>query len=65
MSNFEDLPSVKPIMRVEGDLQSLRKSLNKIKLDISDIKSDLDLIKNLIKENKDNEPISGGWYWFS
>jgi len=52
-------------MRVEGDLQSLRKSLNKIKLDISDIKSDLDLIKNLIKENKDNEPISGGWYWFS
>tara|TARA_R100001086_G_scaffold179957_1_gene99840 strand:+ start:547 stop:738 length:192 start_codon:yes stop_codon:yes gene_type:complete len=63
MSNFEDLPSVKPIMRVEGDLQSLRKTLNKIKLDISDIKSDLDLIKNLIKENKDRE--IGGWYWFS
>ena len=63
MSNFEDLPSVKPIMRVEGDLQSLRKTLNKIKLDISDIKSELDLIKNLIKENKDRE--IGGWYWFS
>tara|TARA_R100001594_G_scaffold128466_1_gene166730 strand:+ start:1165 stop:1356 length:192 start_codon:yes stop_codon:yes gene_type:complete len=63
MSNFEDLPSVKPIMRVEGDIQSLRKTLNKIKLDISDIKSELDLIKNLIKENKDKE--IGGWYWFS
>ena len=63
MSNFEDLPSVKPIMRVEGDIQSLRKTLNKIKLDISDIKSELDLIKNLIKENKDRE--IGGWYWFS
>jgi len=63
MSNFEDLPSVKPIMRVEGDLQSLRKTLNKIKLDISSIKSDLDIIKNLIKENKDTE--IGGWYWFS
>ena len=63
MSNFEDLPSVKPIMRVEGDIQSLRKTLNKIKLDISDIKSELDLIKTLIKENH-NEPISNGWFSF-
>ena len=63
MSNFADLPSVKPIIRVEDNLESLRKTLNKIKLDISSIKSDLDVIKNLIKENKDTE--IGGWYWFS
>ena len=63
MSNFEDLPKIRPIIRVEDNLHSLRKILNQIKLDISDIKSELDLIKNLIKENKDKE--IGGWYWFS
>tara|TARA_R100001594_G_scaffold3518_9_gene13142 strand:+ start:1625 stop:1816 length:192 start_codon:yes stop_codon:yes gene_type:complete len=63
MSNFEDLPKIRPIIRVEDNLHSLRKILNQIKLDISDIKSELDLIKTLIKENH-NEPISNGWFSF-
>ena len=52
MSNFEDLPKVRPIVRVEDNLHSLRNILNQIKIDISIIKSDLDLIKTLIRENQ-------------
>ena len=63
MSNFQDLPEVKPIIRVEDNLHSLRNILNQIKIDISIIKSDLDLIKTLIRENH-NEPISNGWFSF-
>ena len=56
----------KPIVNVMNDLHSINRNMNQLKIDLMCIKSDINIIKELIieKEKKQKE-ISKGWYIFS
>jgi hypothetical protein len=54
----------KPIESVKNDLHTINRNLNQLKTDVICIKSDLSIIREIIKkkEAKENE-ISKGWLW--
>ena len=55
----------KPIVDVKNSLHSINKLLNEMKVDVICIKSELNEIKEIIKEKektKETQPISGGWW---
>jgi len=65
MSNFSDFPKIgenRPILRIEQDIRSIRSSLNTLLIDTQAIKSDLAEIKETLKEKKQSDNISGGWW---
>jgi hypothetical protein len=71
MSNFNDLVKCKPITRVEDTLREITIKLDCMKVDIGEIKSDLDIIKSKIKQEetilnhqvKRQEELSRGWFF--
>jgi len=65
MSNFKDLPDCKPINRVEENIYELNKLHTQIKIDVAEIKSDLKIILQRIKEKevKKQEDIAKGWFF--
>jgi hypothetical protein len=75
MSNFHDLPAVRPIERIQDTTEDIKRTLNQIKFDVGCIKSDLIVIKQAIKEKqkqedeilnnqvKKQESLSRGWFF--
>ena len=66
MSNFCDMPGnqlkEKPIIRMENDLRRINTTLNTLLIDTQSIKSDIHEIKEILKEKKQSDNISGGWW---
>ncbi len=62
MSNFGDMPKCRPIDKIDDKVEQLKSIMNTIKFDVSVIKSDLDIIKKLLKE-RPTEEISRGWFY--
>jgi len=75
MSNFQDLPGCRPIDRVEDSIHELNKLHTQIKIDVAEIKSDLKVILQRIKEKevqeaailrdqvKKQQDIAKGWFF--
>ena len=75
MSNFNDLPQCKPIIKVENTLLDIHKKLDCMKVDIGVIKSDLKIILDRIdrKQRQEDEilrhqvkkqdALSKGWFF--
>tara|TARA_R110000787_G_scaffold116663_1_gene226956 strand:+ start:258 stop:449 length:192 start_codon:yes stop_codon:yes gene_type:complete len=58
----EDPFRTKPIVDVKNNLHSINKMLNEMKVDFICIKSELNEIKEIIKEKQKTEKLSGGWW---
>ncbi len=52
----------KPIVDVKNTLHSINKMLNEMKVDVICIKSEINEIKEIIKEKEKIEKMSGGWW---
>lgn len=56
---------LKPIDAVKNDIHSINRKLNEMKIDVICIKSEINEIKELIKERKEYEQktnIKSGWW---
>ena len=70
MSDYTNPFETKPIEKVKNDVHAINRNINKIKMDIISMRSDISIIKELLDERdpkgKGKEkaiPISKGWIW--
>jgi hypothetical protein len=65
MSDYTNPFETKPIEKVKNDIHAINRNINKIKMDIISMRSDISIIKQLLdeRENKKAIPISKGWIW--
>ena len=63
MSDYTNPFETKPIEKVKNDVHAINRNINKIKMDIISMRSDISIIKQLLdaRENKKAIPISKGW----
>ena len=67
MSNLQDIPSGLPINKLNENLGQLDDKLNRMKIDLAEIKSDLKIILQKIKEKQKQEDLkekdlTKGWH---
>ena len=58
----------RPIEDVRNTVHSINRNINAIKIDMINIKSDLSIIKDYIRQRenekeKEKEQVSEGWWW--
>jgi len=51
----------RPIMIIEEDIRTIKRNINTMIIDIQNIKSDINEIKQILKK----DDISKGWFWSS
>ena len=63
MSDYTNPFEPKPIEKVKNDLHAINSNINKIKMDIISMRSDISIIKQLLDEREKEKviPISKGW----
>jgi len=65
MSDYTNPFETKPIEKVKNDVHAINRNINKIKMDIISMRSDISIIKQLLDEREKEKaiPISKGWIW--
>jgi len=64
MSDYSNPFEPKPIEKVKNEIHNINQNINKIKVDLINIRADISLIKDYIKkQEKKEEEISKGWIW--
>ena len=58
----------RPIEDVRNTVHSINRNINTIKIDMINIKSDLSIIKDYIRQKekeKEKEEVNDGWLWWN
>ncbi len=64
MSDYSNPFDQKPIEKVKNEIHIINQNINKIKVDLISMRSDISIIKDFInQQQKKEQEISKGWIW--